>query len=384
MEVYLDNSATTRVTAEVSDVVIKTMIEDYGNPSSLHMKGVEAEKYIKESSDIISKTMKVQSKEIVYTSGGTESNNLAIIGCAMANRRSGMHIITSSIEHPSVSNAMRFLEDQGFKVTYLPVDNNGVIRLEDLENAICEETILVSIMYVNNEIGSVQPIEEIGNIIKSRSERILFHVDAVQAFGKYRIYPKRQNIDLVSVSGHKIHGPKGVGFVYIRDKVKITPIVFGGGQQKGVRSGTDNVPGIAGIGKAVRTVYSDLEQKVETMIELKNLFIDKLSNMEDVRVNSQKGILGAPHIISASFTGIRSEVLLHSLEDNGVYVSSGSACASNKPSVSTVLQAIGLDRKLLDCTIRFSFSEFTTKDEIDYCVNCLNELLCKLRLYIRH
>jgi len=384
MEVYFDNSATTRVLEKVKDIVVETMVKDYGNPSSLHGKGIEAENYVKNSKEIISKIMKVTPKEIYFTSGGTESNNLAIIGTAMANKRSGNHIITSMIEHPSVSNTVNYLEENGFRITRLPVDENGVILLEELENAICEDTILVSIMYVNNEIGSLQPIEEIAKIIKDKKPDILFHVDAVQAFGKYQIFPKRQGIDLLSVSGHKIHGPKGIGFIYIKDKVKVRPILYGGEQQKGVRSGTENVSGIAGIGIACQEAYKTLNESVNNLNNLKDYFIDKVEVLDDVILNSQKGVLGAPHIVSVSFRGIRSEVLLHALEERGVYVSSGSACASNKPAVSATLKAIKLNQELLDCTLRFSFSIYSTIEEINYCIEQLNDLLYKLRLYARH
>ena len=251
MEIYLDNSATTKCYECVRDIVGKVMCEDYGNPSSMHRKGVEAEQYIKEAKEIIAKAMKVQEKEIFFTSGGTESDNLALIGAARANHRAGRHLITSSIEHPAILNTMHYLEEEGFRVTYLPVDAEGKVKLSALQEALCEETILVSIMYVNNEMGAVQPIEEAARIIKGYNNKILFHVDAVQGFGKYRIYPKRIGVDMMSVSGHKIHGPKGIGALYINEKVKIHPIIFGGEQQKNIRSGTENVPGIAGLGRAV-------------------------------------------------------------------------------------------------------------------------------------
>ena len=253
MEVYLDNSATTMSYPEVGELVYKIMCRDYGNPSSMHRKGVEAEHYIREAKETLAKILKVNAKEIVFTSGGTESDNLALIGCARANRRSGNHLITSSIEHPAILNTMRYLEEEeGFRVTYLPVDAQGRIKLEALREALCPETILVSVMYVNNEVGTVQPVEEAARIVKKYNPSILFHSDAVQGFGKYHIYPKRMGIDLLSASGHKIHGPKGIGFLYIADKVKIRPIVFGGEQQKNIRSGTENVPGIAGLGLAAQ------------------------------------------------------------------------------------------------------------------------------------
>lgn len=383
MEAYLDNSATTKVSDGVRDIVIKTMTKDYGNPSSLHMKGIEAEKYLKEAREIIAKSLKVQDKEIIFTSGGTESNNMALIGIARAYKRSGKHIITTAIEHASVSATMKYLEEEGFEVTYLNVDKSGRVDTEELKNAIREDTILVSVMYVNNEIGAVEPIEEIGSIIKEKNPNTIFHVDAIQAFGKYKILPKKLKIDALSVSGHKIHGPKGVGFLYVADKVKIKPIIFGGGQQRGMRSGTDNVPGIAGLGQAVKEAYTDMETKVSVMTELKDYLTDRLLELEDVRVNSRKGTDGAPHIISVSFIGVRSEVMLHSLEEKGVYVSSGSACSSNKPSVSATLKSIGLNKEALDSTLRFSLSDTTTREETDYAVDMVKELLQKLRVLRR-
>ena len=272
MEVYLDNSATTKCYESVREIVGKVMCEDYGNPSSMHKKGVDAEKYIKESKETLAKLLKVQEKEIYFTSGGTESDNLALIGCARANHRAGKHLITSSIEHPAILNTMHYLEEEeGFRVTFLPVDKDGRIRLDALKEALCEDTILVSVMYVNNEVGSVQPIEEAVQIVKNYNKNILFHVDAVQGFGKYRIFPKRIGVDMMSVSGHKIHGPKGIGALYINEKVKIKPIVFGGEQQKNVRSGTENVPGIAGLGAAAKEIYTNLEQKVETMRQARRI-----------------------------------------------------------------------------------------------------------------
>lgn len=384
MEVYLDNSATTRCLPEVAELMTKIMCEDYGNPSSMHNKGVESEKYIKQAKDTLAKILKVQEKEILFTSGGTESDNIALIGCAMANHRAGKHLITTSIEHPAILQTMQYLEEQGFEVTYLPVDDCGRVRLEDLERAIRKDTILVSMMYVNNEIGAVEPIEEAGALIKRINPRIIFHVDAVQGFGKFRILPKKMNIDLLSVSAHKIHGPKGVGFLYINDKIKIKPIIFGGGQQKGMRSGTENVPGIAGMAKAAEIMYRDLDEDVERIYDLKRRFINGISEISDIKINGLTGRDSAPHVVSVSVRGIRAEVLLHALESKGIYVSAGSACASNKPSVSSTLKAIGVEKSLLDSTIRFSFSILTTIEEIDYTVNELCGMIPMLRRYTRH
>ena len=383
MEAYLDNSATTKVSEGVKDIVIKTMTEDFGNPSSLHMKGIEAEKYLRDAREIIAKTLKAAEKEIIFTSGGTESNNFALIGIAEAYKRAGKHIVTTAIEHASVSDTMKYLKEQGFSVTYLNVDKSGRIDVNELKNAVTDDTILVSVMYVNNEIGAIEPIEEIGRIIKEKNPNTIFHVDAIQAFGKYKIHPKKLKIDALSVSGHKIHGPKGIGFLYVSDKVKIKPIIHGGGQQRGMRSGTDNVPGVAGMGQAVKEAYTNMEEKVCEMTQLKDYLIDSLLNLDDVRVNSEKGNAGAPHIVSVSFLGVRSEVMLHALEEKGVYVSSGSACSSNKPSVSATLKGIGLDKEALDSTLRFSLCDTTTKEEIDYAIEAVKELLPKLRVLRR-
>lgn len=385
MEVYLDNSATTRCYTEVAELVYKVMCQDYGNPSSMHRKGVDAEHYIKDAKEILAKILKVNAKEIYFTSGGTESDNLAIIGTAKANKRRGNHLITSSIEHPAILNTMRYLEEEeGFRVTYLPVDSMGRIKLEALKEALCDETILVSVMYVNNEVGAVQPIDEAVRIVKEYNPDILFHSDAVQGFGKYKIYPKRQKIDLLTGSGHKIHGPKGTGFLYVSEKVKIKPIVFGGEQQKNVRSGTENVPGIAGLGLAAKMIYHDLDMKTALMRELKEYFIEGIAKIENTTVHGMTDENSAPHIISVGFAGIRSEVLLHTLEEKGIYVSSGSACASNHPAISGVLKGIGAGKEYLDATIRFSMSEFTTREEIDYTLETLYNCVPMLRRYTRH
>ncbi|RDU22458.1 cysteine desulfurase family protein [Anaerosacchariphilus polymeriproducens] len=383
MEVYFDNSATTRCYESVAKLVVQLMTQDYGNPSSMHTKGFEAEKYIREAREIISKNLKVNEKEIFFTSGGTESNNLAIIGTAMANQRSGKHLITTSIEHPSVLNAMKYLEEQGFEVTYLPVDEKGVLKLEDLKDALRKDTILVSIMHVNNEIGSLQPIEQAAKIVKENNSKTLIHVDAIQSFGKFRILPTKLKIDLLSISGHKIHGPKGIGVLYVHAKVKIRPINFGGEQQKGIRSGTENVPGIAGLGVAIKEVYTDFEEKQKKIYEIKQSFIKQIKEIEGIVINGAEEA-GAPHIVSVSFEGVRSEVLLHALEEKNIYVSAGSACASNKPAISSTLKGINVKKELLDATIRFSFSFDTTFEEIDYCIQSLKEILPRLRKYTRH
>ena len=384
MEAYLDNSATTQCFEEVRDIVVKTMMEDYGNPSAMHKKGVEAEQYVKDATEKIAKTLKVQEKEIYFTSGGTESDNWALVGCAYANRRQGKHIISTVFEHAAVSAPLAALEEQGFEITKIPVDANGILSMEKLESAIRPDTILVSTMYVNNEVGAVVPVEEIGKLVHEKNPKTIYHVDAIQGYGKFRIYPKRMGIDLLSVSSHKIHGPKGVGFLYVNEKIKIQPMILGGGQQKGMRSGTDNVPGIAGLGLATKMIYNDLDMKVALMRELKDYFIEQAGKIENTTVHGLKDEGSAPHIISLGIAGIRSEVLLHTLEDKGIYVSSGSACASNHPAVSGVLRSIGAAQEYLDATIRFSMSEFTTKEEIDYTLETLYNCIPMLRKYTRH
>lgn len=383
MEVYLDNSATTRCFDEVAALMTQIMCEDYGNPSSLHRKGVQAEKYIRYAKDVIARNLKVNEKEIFFTSGGTESDNLALTGCAYANCRRGRHLITTQIEHPAILQTMKHLEEDGFRVTYLPVDEKGCIRLEDLERAITGETILVSIMHTNNEVGSLQPIEEAGALIKRMNSKILFHVDAVQGYGKFRIYPKKMKIDLLSVSGHKIHGPKGVGFLYVDEKVKIKPILFGGGQQNGIRSGTENVPGVAGLAKAVEMTYANLDQEIEKLYQIKKAFVEGLKKINDVIINGHGDETGAPHVVSVSVRGVRSEVLLHALEDKNIYVSAGSACSAHKPQPSATLKAMGIEQDLLGSTIRFSFSIFTTMEEINYTLQTMYDIIPMLRKYTR-
>ncbi|MBP5494498.1 MAG: cysteine desulfurase [Lachnospiraceae bacterium] len=383
MECYLDNSATTKAFDEVIEAVKSEMSEYYGNPSSMHIKGFEAEKKIKETTKIIASTLKCDESEIIYTSGGTEADNMALIGIARAYKRSGKHIITSSIEHAAVLQSAEFLKEEGYEITYLSTDSKGVINLEELENSIREDTILVSVMGVNNEIGTIEPIEKISEIIKKKNPNTLFHVDAVQAYGKIKLIPKKMGIDLLSVSGHKIHGPKGIGFLYVSYKVKIKPIIFGGGQQKNMRSGTENVCGIMGLGAAVKRIFDNFDEDTARMRGLREYMIKGLSECEGVTINGADGDEGSPHIVSASVKGVRAEVLLHSLEEKGIYISSGSACASNKPAVSATLKAIGVDKELLDSTVRFSFSVLTTKDEIDYALANFKETIEKLRLYVR-
>lgn len=384
MEAYFDNSATTRCYESVKEIVVKTMMEDFGNPSAMHLKGVQAEQYLKRTSQILARLLKVNEKEILFTSGGTESNNLALTGTAMANKRRGNHIITTAVEHAAVAQPAAFLEEQGFEVTYLPVDHQGVVKLDALEAALRPDTILVSTMYVNNEVGAVMPVEQIGKMIREKSPKALYHVDAIQAFGKYRIYPKKLGIDLLSVSGHKIHGPKGVGFLYISEKAKVQPQILGGGQQGGMRSGTDNVPGIAGLGAAASEIYENFDEKTEHLYQLKEHMAEGLSALENVTINGMPLREGAPQIMSVCFQGIRSEVLLHTLEEREIYISAGSACSSHKRKASSTLTAMGLSKAQIENTVRISFSEENTFEEVDYCLDVLKEVVPMLRRYSRH
>ena len=382
MEVYFDNCATTKVYDEVIDVVVKTMREDYGNPSSMHLKGLDAEHLVSKSAETISKVLKCLPEEIIFTSGGTESNNMAIIGTALAKKRTGKHIVVSSVEHASVSSVMQFLIREGYEVTYIPSDEHGIVSPEAFANAVREDTILVSCMHINNEIGSIMPIREIGRAVKAKNPNLYFHVDAIQSFGKIEAIPKNLGADLMSVSGHKIHGPKGSGFLYIKKGTLIRPIIYGGGQQKNMRSGTENVPAIAGLGVAVEKTFNNFEEKINHIKAVRDRLVNGLTAIDEVYTNSDI-VNGAPHIASISFVGVRAEVMLHTLEDKGIYVSSGSACSSNKSKESAVLSAIGLDKKRLESTLRFSFGEDNTEEEVDYAIKTINELLPMLRHYVR-
>ena len=383
--IYLDYSANTPVSEDVLRCFCETEREFFGNPNSTHDAGKAAKERMDEITVSIAGLMGAAPEEMIYTSCASESNNTALKGIAALARSRGMHIISTALEHSSVGGCLTALQEQGFEVTYLPVDENGKIRLSDLEAAIRPDTILVSIMHTNNEIGALEPIAEAGELIKRVNPNTLFHVDAVQGYGKAKILPKRMKIDMLSVSGHKIHGPKGIGFLYVGDRVKIRPIVFGGGQERGLRSGTENVPAIAGMGKAAEEMYQNLDTDLDRMYALKQRLADGISTMENVRINGLCGRDSASHVLSVSFAGVRSEVLLHALEEREIYVSAGSACASNHPDTagSATLRAIGLPKELLNSTIRFSLSVFTTEEEIDYTVQVLHELVPMLRRFTR-
>jgi cysteine desulfurase len=384
MECYFDNSATTRVYPEVVTAMNDIMLMQYGNPSSMHRKGMEAEMVLRSARQTVAKTLKTDDRNILFTSGGTESDNMALIGCATAAIRSGKHIITTRIEHPAILETCAYLEEQGFEVTYLNVDKNGLIDLGELEDSIRSDTTVVSIMHTNNEIGAVEPVEEASRIIKAKNPNTLFHVDAVQGYGKFSINPKKAGIDLMSVSGHKIHGPKGIGFLYIGNGVKIHPIIHGGGQQKNLRSGTENVPGIVGLAKASEIIYERLDRDRANMYAMKERLIEGLLSIDDIKINGLTGEDSAPHIVSASVGGVRSEVLLHALEDKDIYISAGSACASNKPAVSETLKAIGVEKRFLESTVRFSLCGDNSMDQIEYALDAIRGILPMLRRFTRH
>ena len=379
MDIYFDNGATTRAFPEVREMMDKVLEEEYGNPSSRHGKGLTAEHHLKKTREIIAKSLRVDQKEIFFTSGGTESNNLALIGTALANQRAGKHIISSTIEHASVYNPLFFLEEMGFEVTFVPVDEHGILRRDKLKEAIREDTILVSVMAVNNEIGSVMPMEEIGKLIKELNPKTLYHADCVQAYGKMKLFPRRWKVDMMSISGHKIHGPKGSGALYVRNGVKIKPILYGGNQEQGLRSGTENVPAIAGLGVAAQKIYEDHEERIAHLRRIKEYFLEKVMELPDTENHSGD----APHIASVTFLGVRSEVLLHALEDKGICVSAGSACSSNKPAVSGTLKGIGLKKEEYESTLRFTFSCYNTIEEVDFAIEELSKLLPMLRKFIR-
>jgi cysteine desulfurase len=375
MEVYFDNSATTKPYEEVIESIADTMRNYYGNPSSAHKLGLKAESKMNESRETIARTLNCSKDEIIFTSGGSESNNFLIKGFI----KEGSHVITTNIEHPSVIKMCKELESMGVKVTYLTVDNRGKINLEELEKAISKETQVVSIMHVNNEIGVVQDIEKIGKLLKDKSSRVKFHVDAVQSYGKYKIDVQKCKIDLLSASGHKIHGPRGIGFAYLRKGLAPKPLIFGGGQEKNFRSGTENLASIVGFSKAAELIYRSREESFKKVSELKAYFIDELNKLDAVKINSPLNNDFSPYVLSAAFIGVRAEVLLHLLEEAEIYVSTGSACSSKDTKDSHVLKSIGLNDNELKGVIRVSFNKDNTKDEVDYTLNILNKSLRFLR-----
>lgn len=377
MDIYLDNSATTKPYKEVIEEIAMGMEEYYGNPSSLHKIGLMAEKKINEAREFLARTINSSKEEIYFTSGGSESNNLIIKGLL----KSGHHVITTAFEHHSVLMTYNELEREGVKVTYLKVDKNGQISLEELKKAISKDTVLVSIMHVNNEMGAIQDLEAIGKIIKENSSRAKFHVDAVQSYGKLAIDVKKMNIDLLTASSHKIHGPKGVGFSYIKKGIIPKSLISGGSQEGGFRGGTQNVPGIIGLKKAVEITFSSREENYKYVAALKKYMIERLEEIDNIRINSPMGENFSPYILNVSFIGVRAEVLLHLLEDNNIFVATGSACTSKTSAVkgSYVIKSLGLTKDEVESAIRFSFSKFNTKDEIDKVIEILKSSLKFLR-----
>lgn len=361
MEIYLDNSATTKPYDSVTSKVGEVMSAIYGNPSSMHRMGIAAEKVLKEAKEKVALTLGASPNEIFFTSGGTESNNLAICGACGANR--GRHIISTAIEHPATLKTLSYLESQGYEVDLVSVDKNGIVDFDEFVSLIRPDTVLVSCMYVNNEIGSVQPVAKMRKELKRLAPNARFHIDAVQAYCKIPFTAGSTGADLISMSGHKIHGPKGVGVLYVRGGTKISPILFGGGQQGGLRSGTENTAGCAGFAVAAAKGYAGLSDNMARVRTLRDLLCSKIEkSVDDISVNTPEN--SAPHILNISFGGVKSEVMLHTLEREGIYVSSGSACSSHKREPSYVLTAIGLEPRMIDGSIRFSLSEFNTCEDI--------------------
>lgn len=374
MIVYLDNSSTTRPYKEAVDKAVLYMTQDYGNPSSLHGLGITAEKALKEAREAVAKGLGAAAGEIYFTSGGTEADNMAIIRGAQSKKRSGNRIITTGIEHPAVLEPCAYMEQQGFEVVYLDVNSRGELDLEQLEHEINDRTILISVMHVNNELGSINPIDKIAKL----KGNAIFHTDAVQSYGKVDINAGSMNIDMISVSGHKIHGPKGTGAIYIQRGLNISPYIMGGGQEKNMRSGTENVPAIAGFGAAADISYTNMKSRTDKMKAARAYLLEGIrAGISDVRINSPEA--GCPSVLNVSFLGTRGEVLLHMLEDSGIYVSTGSACSSNKHGQSHVLKAIGLTDKEIEGTLRFSFSEFNTIEEMDYVLENLTAAVRRFR-----
>ncbi len=374
--IYLDHSATTPVDQAQKEMLLELMYLNFGNPSSLHKLGVNSEKYIKKSRTQISKALNVHEKEIFFTSGGTESNNFAIQGAVPKSKKG--RIITSSFEHPSVLNCVEQMAKRGFDTHFVKINEAGFVDMAGLERALNPETVLVSIMHINNEIGTIQPIQEIGQMIynynQANNTRIVYHVDAVQSFGKIRFDVKKAHVDLLSFSAHKINGLKGSGGLYVREGISLIPLFYGGGQEKGLRPGTENICGIASIGAATEVAFKDMEKNLEYVKSLKSKMVEYLAEYcSDFEINGALSESTSPYILNVSFRGIKGEVLLHTLEMNSIYVSTGSACSSKKKSYSHVLKAMFQDDERLDGAIRISFSKRNTIDEVIKA----SEIICK-------
>lgn len=382
--IYFDNAATTRAADEVAERVRYMLLENFGNPSAQSMMGVRAENELNDARKIMAKSINALPEEIYFTSGGTEDDNWAIFGTAEGYKRSGKHMITTSIEHPAVSEPMERLRQKGWDITVLDVDKNGYIDLDALRDSIREDTVLVSIILVNNEVGTIQDVAAVGKLIKEKNPNTLFHADAVQAFGKYPIDVRKMGIDMLSMSGHKIHGPKGVGFFYMKKGLKVRPIIYGGGQERGQRSATENTPGIAGLAKAVELAMENMDASHEKVMEVKRTLAEGiLRDIPKTHINGPSIEEASPYVLNVSFNGLRSEVLLHALEEKEIYVSAGSACSSKKKGGSHVLRSLGLSEERIEGAIRFSFCRYNTVDEAAACLEILKEKTAFLRKYMR-
>ena len=382
--IYFDNAATTRAADEVAERVRYMLLENFGNPSAQSMMGVRAENELNDARKIMAKSINALPEEIYFTSGGTEDDNWAIFGTAEGYKRSGKHMITTSIEHPAVSEPMERLRQKGWDITVLDVDKNGYIDLDALRDSIREDTVLVSIILVNNEVGTIQDAAAVGKLIKEKNPNTLFHADAVQAFGKYPIDVRKMNIDMLSMSGHKIHGPKGVGFFYMKKGLKVRPIIYGGGQERGQRSATENTPGIVGLAKAVELAMENMDASHEKVMEVKRTLAEGiLRDIPKTHINGPSIEEASPYVLNVSFNGLRSEVLLHALEEKEIYVSAGSACSSKKKGGSHVLRSLGLSEERIEGAIRFSFCRYNTVDEAAACLEILKEKTAFLRKYMR-
>lgn len=377
--IYFDNAATTRALPEVAEKMTYMLCENFGNPASVSVMGLEVEKEIRKAANILANGIRAKEEEIFFTSGGTEGDNWAIYGTAEGYARAGKHLITTKIEHPAVTNPMKALEEKGYDVTWLSVNCKGHISMEELANAIRPDTILVSIILVNNETGTIQNAEEIGKLVKQKNPNTLFHIDAVQAFGKYPIDVQKMKVDLLTMSGHKIHGPKGVGMLYMRKGLKVRPLLLGGGQQKGQRAGTENGAGVAALGVAADMAFRGLQENIVHVKEVKKTLLDGILEMPDTQLNGDDLDTASPYVLNVTFKGVRSEVLLHSLESKGIFVSAGSACDSRKKNGSHVLTAMGLPFEEIEGAVRFSFCRYNTVEEAKECLQVLKEIVPFLR-----
>ena len=380
-EIYFDNSATTRVDKEAAELAFRVMTEEYGNPSSLHGKGMAAYRLLKTARRQLAASLGAEEDEIIFTGSGTEADNLALQGIANAYKKRGKHIITSAVEHPAVLNTCKMLEQAGFEITVLPVDEKGSISMADLKKSLRRDTILVSLMLVNNEVGTIEPVREVAKLLQGCKPKPFFHVDAVQAYGKLNIKPKLWGIDLLAASGHKIHAPKGIGFLYCGKGVRVLPLVQGGGQENGLRSGTENLPAIAAFGLAAEKAMKNLDKNYEQVTAVRQTLLDGLADLPDWRIHGAAD--GLPHVLNIAFMGTKSEVLLHTLEEKGVYVSSGSACAAKKDSLSPVLSAMGLERAEIEGSLRFSFSAENTVEEAAAAALIVKESVAELRKILK-